>query len=316
MRYFYLILLLLFSTSSFAQTPKIYITNNGHYSVSPENAASYLLIQKNEGDSVYHVRQYDMKDTIEFEGSYKDSLLTIEHGKFEYYHKKHAGPKAPVKIYMGKPDTNNYIQSEGFFLNGDKTGMWTEYDFTGERLSQTTFKNGKIEGVFRYYDNSLISPHWSEGYIKKGLLEGRYAIFNKDSVLIYEANYQHSEKMGEIFLEMAKPNYNFQKYLEKNLKSYSKELSKIAPIVELTTDSTGKITNVKFLEETDSKIVTALTETILNAQPFIPAKFDNLPIRLRFTIVLFLFSDTEIAFELHNYNPNNIQSGFGIIYHN
>lgn len=50
---------------------------------------------------------------------------------------------------------------EGDFNNGKRNGIWTIWDSTGNKLSETTYQNDKLNGKFtRWYSNGRIE---SEG---------------------------------------------------------------------------------------------------------------------------------------------------------
>jgi len=99
---------------------------DGSFSNNPENSVCHLEILKSN-DSVYLVDQYDLGDNLIIQGTYKDQGLSIKNGKFHYYN------------YSSKSETI------GYFLNGQRTGVWYAYDPDG-KIADWTYKNGILDG--------------------------------------------------------------------------------------------------------------------------------------------------------------------------
>ncbi|HEY4195784.1 MAG TPA: hypothetical protein VGM63_09635, partial [Mucilaginibacter sp.] len=149
--YWLILVALLFTIKGFSQVSKVYITSEGKFSDSPPKAVSYILVEK-VSDTAYLVKNFDMHDTMLMQGYYKDAQLKIPHGRFYYYNK----PKMNVKargtlLYV---DTNNYVKSTGFFVNGSKTGKWLEYVRRGLKDCEYTYENDKLNGLFQEFNVS------------------------------------------------------------------------------------------------------------------------------------------------------------------
>jgi len=300
MKYLYFLIILIISNTVFGQAEKIYINKSGAYSGSPDNAASYILMEK-INDTAYSVKQYTMQDTILYEGTYKDAMLTIQNGIFKYYQKIQFSKNTINNL---KIDTNNFVHAIGRFINGKKSGLWIEYEPNGKKLSECTYKDNILNGQFKYYNDDYASPYWTKGYVINNQLEGKYYIFSEDSVLIYETNFLHSKQVkitndskvvGIMHLQRAKPDYNLRRYLEKQLITYKKQLKGKIPIVKITSKS-GKISSVKMVIGINQEVDSAIIKAISVAPDFIPAKYDELPIDFSFNLLLPLFEGSSLDF--------------------
>jgi len=94
-----------------------------------------------------------------------------------------------------KLDTKNNILSEGFVINGIKTGEWVEYDKSkGHLVSITSYIDGKLNGNFFEFD--------SRGYMVtqasflNDILDGRLIKY-KFGKIIEEANYSNGKLNGK-----------------------------------------------------------------------------------------------------------------------
>jgi len=161
-----------------AQAGKIYILKNCKYSKDPKYAVAYDIVQK-LGDSAFLVSGYNMRDTILWKGSYKDSLLRIPHGKFIYYQKRTIDPRLQEVLHT---DTNNFICKIGFYANGSKTGRWIEYEKRGLKKCTYEYKNNVLDGLYEQYDRNLNDYVIQDGHYVNNKKEGEWNFYGYDTL--------------------------------------------------------------------------------------------------------------------------------------
>lgn len=290
MKYLYLMLLSLLTLSSFAQATKAYITKEGNYSADPQTAIGYVIIQKLQDDSAYMVNQYDMHDTIQCKGFYKDAMLTIPNGKFVYFEKPDT--HNPHNNYGS--DTNNYVQKVGNYSNGKQIGLWREYTYDKKISKEYNYENGLLNGSYKTYFNDY-SGKWSEAHYVNDLLEGSDGIFTGDSTLMAESIFEHNKFITKkVYLYEASPPDNFVSFLEKRLKKYQPELRKAGtPYVKLTIDTTGRVLDADLVKEIKPELDKAIIAAILQSPLFYPATYNGNHIVQKIVLPLGLFNEEE-----------------------
>ncbi|MDB5132954.1 MAG: Gram-negative bacterial tonB protein [Mucilaginibacter sp.] len=153
-----------------AQGYKTFLDEKGN-AVDQPKADSYIIV-KQLADTVWLMKQYDMRDTIMTSGTYKDKNLQVPDGKFVYYYKldpKIYGPNYKVK---SAKDTLNRIKTDGVYKNGLKDGYWIDY-FDGRQKEFVT-------------------------YYEKGVLNGPYESYNRETnTVMVQGNYVNGERDGE-----------------------------------------------------------------------------------------------------------------------
>jgi antitoxin component YwqK of YwqJK toxin-antitoxin module len=270
MKVLYFALLLFSFKLCNAQIERAFITKTGNYTNDPKAAISYLLIQK-LNDTAYAVKQYDMRDTIICAGYYKDEQLSIPNGKFFYYAKVRPN-KYPTII-----DTNNFVQTSGYFVNGKREGVWVEYDPPHIRSSEYTYENGKLNGAFKKYYNDY-SGQWAEGQMIDNKEEGEYKVYNADSLLIEEINYVHNKSVKTILhFHPAVASEDQFKFLENKLKKYRDvfNASKAVPFVKFIVTSDGHVRDPQIVKGIKPEIDSVLIAAMLQMPTYIPADYDG-----------------------------------------
>lgn len=276
MKYLYLFFLIIAVQRLQAQTKKIYVTADSVYSSNPAKAIDYLLVKKSKTDTTYQVSEYDMRDTILYSGAYKDSSLLIPHGKFIYYNK---APYFSKYSYMHQ-NTNNYVETEGCFLNGRKSGLWVSYYPNGQRRSIETYANGKANGPFAAY--SYGDGVWTEGNSINGATVGSTYMYNTDSLLIYESKVDNNGVYRSIkHLDDAEPNYDFDSYMVRKLRPYRKQLSHLVLLLRFTVSKTGNIIKPGMMGSISPEIDKAIFDALVSAPAFSPAKYDGSIIQVK-----------------------------------
>ncbi|HAL81748.1 MAG TPA: hypothetical protein DCO83_05545 [Mucilaginibacter sp.] len=165
-----LLLFLLLAIFANAQVYKTFLDAKDN-AVDQSKAKSYLII-KQIADSVWLMKQFDMRDTIMVSGVFKDKALQVPNGKFVYYAKLNPAAYGPNFKIKSARDTLNQIKTYGVFKNGLKDGYWIDY-FDGQQKS-----------VVEYYEN--------------GILNGPYESYNYDTnTVMTQGNYVNGERGGE-----------------------------------------------------------------------------------------------------------------------
>lgn len=63
-----------------------------------------------------------------------------------------------VKATYYLTDNNNIISKEGFFnKNGKLHGTWISYDLNGNKTAIANYKNGKKEGIWKFFKTNKIN---------------------------------------------------------------------------------------------------------------------------------------------------------------
>ncbi len=192
--------------------------------------SSHVTIQRLAGDSAWLAYKYDEVGRLNSAGTYKDSMLTIPQGKFQYYTYKEA-------VMTTKMDASNHPYNAiliparvslttGYFSNGKRVGRWCYY-IDDKMLSKIeTYENDKLNGLNKTYDGT-VKP-FVVGQYSDNVREGEWCVLNTHGDTVEIDNYEkgkvisridQSAKKGVYYeIEGAKPNYNFIQLLNESLK--------------------------------------------------------------------------------------------------
>jgi antitoxin component YwqK of YwqJK toxin-antitoxin module len=241
---------------------------------------SYVLVEKLDGDSAYAAKIYNMHDTVLMQGTYKDELLAIPNGKFIYYDKqtlsKNKKEIVLQTVISHSTDTNSYIRTTGYFINGKKNGLWIDYFSRGVKQSEIMYKNGKQNGSYKVYN--IGTDKWQECVMKNDTLEGKVITYNRDSVLVSEMDVLHGRMISQTkHLVDAVQNEDFDAYLERKLNKYQDKIIQFSPVIKFTVDKTGKIINPIVIKGISPEFDNLLTSMIVTAPKYAPATYDNIP---------------------------------------
>lgn len=113
----------------------------------------------------------------------------------------------------GKPLNGSYKISERSgayaditFISGKINGVYTSYDFEGNKMSEATYESGKIEGKqVSYFQNGKVQE---ETFYKNGLKSGTWKTFNKKGEEIAVENYVNDKKDGKWIKKLKNPAEN------------------------------------------------------------------------------------------------------------
>jgi antitoxin component YwqK of YwqJK toxin-antitoxin module len=217
------------------------------------------------------VRQFDMRDTLMVQGSYKDSMMTIPNGRFFYYNKYRTSFKTSRYI-----DTNSYLKFTGFFLNGAKTGQWIEYFKRGVKGDIYTFENNKLNGLFQNY-NTTTGNVLLEGNYVNDMKEGEWNTYTDDPQNpAYTDIYMHDKLSKKIVhLKQAMPPANYDSYVRKALKPYMDSLLHKKVIITILLNEQGIVENINQNKTMTPVIDRAIADAFLKSPKFQPSLYDN-----------------------------------------
>jgi hypothetical protein len=241
-----------------AQIHKAFLSDEGG-SVDSAHASSYILYNKID-DTTWMMKLYGMNDTIAMIGSYKDPGLTIQNGKFTYYQK--ASTKG-MKLVSGSIDTLNHVRTTGFFINGVKTGVWTDYFANGQIEFLKTYKNNQLNGLVETYnyDTNTVLVRGNNIDDKN---EGEWDMLdphgNIVEVDIYKNNQVISTKTIPTSFVGAVPPVNFYDYINHKIGNVISSSLNVDMFIGFSITTDGKLTDPNIISgklnpETDKKII-------------------------------------------------------------
>jgi antitoxin component YwqK of YwqJK toxin-antitoxin module len=262
-------LFLAFSSMVHAQSQKLYIDGNGNVINKASKAKSYIVIyDKKSQDSVWTVKQFDMRDSIISLTHYKDNQLTMLHGEALYY--KNVGFKA-IKGHNNIHDstfhTNSFIHLKGEYRNGLKFGRWKEYASSNDLRSEINYINDKLNGLSKRYLNGEI------------IEQGNYYDDKKNGEwLIYNGKIKYNYDMGNLLTPKIGPHLtaDMTDFVNKAIaKIKTKQQGTVFLHIDISKD--GSVVNVKCARGLDAKINDAVIEIYRNTK-WVPAYIVNTPV--------------------------------------
>jgi len=97
-----------------------------------------------EGD-VYEGHVESLNGDIRVVGFYRDKQLTVEHGKFSYYHE------------------NGKLESQGMYTHGKKTGVWKRFDQFGNPKADKIYDASVLNNIT--YSKVTEQPVFNADYV-------------------------------------------------------------------------------------------------------------------------------------------------------
>jgi antitoxin component YwqK of YwqJK toxin-antitoxin module len=287
MKYFYLLLFCSIIHPAWGQLKKVYVDKNNNFITNPAKASSFFLIEKLD-DTSDQANQYNLNNRLMVKGYYKDSSLSIPQGKFKFYFEKNKTKKNSETI--SNIDTNIYVQTIGYYINGKKEGKWYSYEPDGKKLSETTFIHNKENGIRKVWGNGVMGLR-SEANVVNDELEGTFDEYTADSLLVKEIQYSHNKIIKTtIHLTYAVQPENYFGYLKDKLMYYENKFDLHSPpAVQFDVDTTGHVINPKIVKGVDPEVDKAIINAVLSSPLFIPARYDNKIIQQRLFYSLDIF---------------------------
>src|ERR1700748_1254668 len=165
---FTLLALVIATSQLFAQTQKVYLAKSGKFTTNADRASGYLLVQKLSGSEGYMASRYDMSNNLISKGTYKDEGLITPSGKFVYYKKADDGQI--FRNASNKEESKYYLSSTGYYANGKREGLWTEYAQNGEKTTECNYENGVLNGPYKAFTDN----YYGEGTAMNGRITGKF----------------------------------------------------------------------------------------------------------------------------------------------
>jgi hypothetical protein len=210
----YLPLLFLLLSFFAARAQRTYLGSDGLQLDKAKGAVSYFVLKKMT-DSAWQYQLFDMQDTLEFAGTFKDQKMTVPDGKFVYYY--------PFKHFKGKQapagsDTIHHIQKTGRFKNGLRDGEWIFYDMLGYRLKIQHYEKNQLNGPYKEYD-PLLHIEKKDGQYEDGVVVGDWYTLNHHGEIIQADNYvvndnHYKSKKFASKYTVAQPRADFYPFIE------------------------------------------------------------------------------------------------------
>jgi len=172
--YYSIVLLCLFTLSSYAQKDTIWFDSNWK-KTTKDNAAFYRTESSKKGNG-YWFEDYYVSGVKQMEGisMYKDK--EVFDGTVKWYYEN------------GKP-----LQVVNF-KNGKLNGKRQIFFENGKLKSESFYKNGNKEGKYKlYYDNGRLNK---EGNFKNNLETGLWKIYYPNGKMKSEGTYQDGKKVN------------------------------------------------------------------------------------------------------------------------
>jgi protein TonB len=207
-----------------------------------------------------------------------------------YYKEVYYVLKSDKKTLEGsyaKLTVNGETLVDGFYKNGQKDSIWTEYDRSGKIIEKGKYENGKKSGIWNCY-------------LYNGTLDLSYD-FTKDSLLYYRVDSKTANMMFTIVTDSGNKKVKLDRiplYLDgtamiyniigQNLRYPVKAMiNHISGRVNVTftIDHVGKVSNYRitsgFDEECEEE---ALRVTKLIQGLWLPALYENKPVSVEYTV--------------------------------
>lgn len=163
-----------------------------------EYAPRYYVITEKK-DTLWHRQAYYLPERgMAMEGWYKDEDCKIAHGIVLWYH------------------PNRILKSRGAYVNGEKEGIWLEYDEEGRMNDSSNYVAGRLEGVrMRWHSNGMpsdsvqfdgagngVEVRWYEdghvssaGYwVSDTLKKGRWKYYHRNGNVMATEDYVNGER--------------------------------------------------------------------------------------------------------------------------
>ena len=142
------------------------------------------------------VTEYDKISGIKQTGKYKnfkrDGLWIIYYkdGSSEERYYKNGVLDKEIIIHDATGTSTKKIN----IVDGKKEGKYAEYDYDGNLMAEGFYKNDKLEGSFKKYNNNKL---FLEGNYKNGILDGKFIVFSDNGEKIIDGLYKEGERDGE-----------------------------------------------------------------------------------------------------------------------
>lgn len=300
----FLLLFLFFPAFLMAQSRIVPLSPFGQTLDSIRNN-SHFVIEKLASNSAWLVHEYDAQDSIMTIGTFKDEKLTIPSGRFQYYQYNPPYLQITYDYTTHKIDSviipaKNFLNMVGYFVDGERTGIWTTFDSSNKKTIAQTLEHGKLNGLYESYNYGKVSVSGNyvddmregEWYMLSGTGDTIQTDIYKKNKLIKTIN-SINEKTNKYKYTDPRPKYDFIRYLNAQLskKGISQSGTKKS-FYSFNIDTTGRIVEPSVItrnitnEDLDFEVNKAVIDAILNAPLWIPGARDREKVMVKISIQL------------------------------
>ena len=158
---------------------------------------SKMVMTDIPGSDTKYARQLDGSGNVEIEGFVRNNQKT---GQWIQYGTE--GDIGLINNYVdGKLEGvamrmayRNQVDLKSTYHNGILDGPWVEYKF-GKKIEERTYKNGKLEGAVKVYDERTFKLKQEAEY-KNGLQDGFFRYYDENGNVTLEYQYKNGEKVS------------------------------------------------------------------------------------------------------------------------
>jgi len=191
-----LLSVVLFLTSCQPSTTASADAKSDDQSGMPADLAKMVMTEIPGSDTKY-ARQMNAAGGVEIEGFVRNNQKT---GQWILYGAE--GDIGLINNYVdGKLEGvamrmtyRNQVDLKSNYHNGVLDGPWVEYKF-GKKIEERTYKNGKLEGSVKVYDERTFKLKQEAEY-KNGLQDGFFRYYDENGNITLEYEYKNGEKVS------------------------------------------------------------------------------------------------------------------------
>jgi antitoxin component YwqK of YwqJK toxin-antitoxin module len=180
------IFFMLGSFSAQCQVQKLFF-NNDHRPVKDSTQSTYYILLEKLSDTSWRGKEYQKNNLLLIDGTYRDAKMKVPNGIFTYY---------DIGFPPGQNQVSLYIESVGYYVNGEKSGQWTTYFIGGQKHTISNYKNGKLNGYYQVFagkEEVLV-----DGNYVNDKREGDWHVYDKDGKVTIVDNYVDGKVVNTI----------------------------------------------------------------------------------------------------------------------
>ncbi len=114
------------------------------------------------------------------------------------------------KVYVKNTDALGMLLSEGWMVNGVKTGYWYSYHENGRIASKGHYSNDEYDKYWYFYSSE--EKLLKEGHYEGGQKNKWWVFYNSDGTIAHKVQYKNNLKEGYCFQYENKKITKIEKY--------------------------------------------------------------------------------------------------------
>ncbi|MGY0041432.1 toxin-antitoxin system YwqK family antitoxin [Pedobacter sp. NJ-S-72] len=159
--------------STYAQIKTVFLDAKDQLTPDSTLAATYGVLGKVSGDSLYTFKKFDFEGILLASGSFRDDHMEIPVGKFVYY-----GWITPENNNRNDSFEINgrerFVELVGSYEDGRRNGRWITFYPDGKMKQIITFSQGIIHGPYLAFD--IDGKQQVSGLYQSGKKEGTWTL--------------------------------------------------------------------------------------------------------------------------------------------